>query len=241
MNKKILIITILLISVILLTLFVYNNKSEIDIDNKSASEQVVEDENLTIDEEFEKETEGELNKDDKNDDSKLDNDIEDIDKTINVGNNKTEGGNKQSTSQDSSDKPVINEEFEKLKKKIEDSAVEIEEDTGEPAEKMYEKIFSNYNTKLQNSSTKLTNELINEDKNNINNLEDLSNITNKKLTVLLDVNLQGIEAMGKVLDEKGIHGKHDEYQKWSQKLSDVYDKETEKILTTFEELAGKYK
>ena len=237
-GKKTLTVIVLLVSAIVLALFVYD-KSTVDIDNKNTGEQVIGGENLGIDKEHEEEVdkgiEGEVNGNEPGDD------IEDVDEATNVGNNKTEGGNKQSTSQDSSDKPAINGELEKLKKKIEDAAVEIKEDTGEPAGKMYEKIFSNYNAKLQSSSTKLINELTNEDKNNTSGLEGLSNITNKKLASLLDTHIEGIGAMSKVLDEKGIHGQHSEYQNWSQKLSDVHDKEAEKILTTFEELARKYK
>lgn len=238
-GKKTLIVIVLLISAIALALFVNKNNSIVDFDSKSAGEQVIEGENLVIDkkheEEVDKEVEGEVNESEPGDN------IEDIDKTTSVGNNKTGGGNKQSTSQDPSDKPVINEELEKLKKKVEEAVVEIKEDTGEPAGKMYEKIFNNYNAKLKSSSTKFISELINEDKVNTNGLEGLSNITNKKLTSLLDIHIEGFETMKKVLEEKGIYGQHTEYQEWVEKLSDMYNKETEKILTTFESLASKYK
>lgn len=239
MNKKTLIITILSTLIIVLAFFVYNNKAEVDIDSKSAGGQVIEGDNLIIDkkhkEEIDKEAEDEVNESEPGDN------IKDIDKTANVGNNKAGGENKQSTSQDPSDKPVINEELENLKKKVEDSAVEIKEDIGEPANKMYEKIFNNYNAKLKSSSTKFISELANEEKVNTNGLEGLSNIANKKLSSLLDIQIEGFETMKKVLEEKGIHGQHTEYQRWVEKLSETHSKEVEKILVKFGSLAEKYK
>ena len=160
-NKKYLMIGVSLVLVGGLIFFFVNDKL-IKLENKDADnieqEVIVEDiddseeKDSEIEEDLDLETEEDLEK------PEVDEDIKDNEAT---NTNAAQKQNQQKVDEDP---------FEKIKQLIEESTVEIEEDTGEPAEKIYQRISSKYVSKLENASKKLIEELRDEEKNNTNGL-----------------------------------------------------------------------
>ena len=227
-NKKYLMIGVSLVLVGGLIFFFAKDKL-IKVENKDTDnieqETIVEDiddskeKDSEIEENLELETEEDLEK------PEVDEDIKD---------------NEATAAQKQNQQKVDEDPFEKIKQLIEESKVEIEEDTGEPAEKIYQRISSKYVSKLENASKKLIEELRNEEKNNINGLSGLSEIANEKINELVKINDEGIEELNKTLTDKGVHGKHIEHDKHLKKIIDTFEAENNKILDEFEKLTNNY-
>lgn len=227
-NKKYLMIGVSLVLVGGLIFFFAKDKL-IKVENKDTDnieqETIVEDiddskeKDSEIEENLELETEEDLEK------PEVDEDIKD---------------NEATAAQKQNQQKVDEDPFEKIKQLIEESKVEIEEDTGEPAEKIYQRISSKYVSKLENTSKKLIEELRDEEKNNINGLAGLSEITNEKIDELAKINDEGIEELNKTLTDKGVHGKHIEHDKHLKKILDTFEAENNKILDEFEKLTNNY-
>ena len=230
-NKKYLMIGVSLVLVGGLIFFFAKDKL-IKVENKDTDnieqEVIVEDiddseeKDSEIEENLDLETEEDLEK------PEVDEDIKDNEAT---NTNAAQKQNQQKVDEDP---------FEKIKQLIEESKVEIEEDTGEPAEKIYQRISSKYVSKLENASKKLIEELRDEEKNNINGLAGLSEITNEKIDELAKINDEGIEELNKTLTDKGVHGKHIEHDKHLKKIIDTFEAENNKILDEFEKLTNNY-
>lgn len=230
-NKKYLMIGVSLVLVGGLIFFFVNDKL-IKLENKDADnieqEVIVEDiddseeKDSEIEEDLDLETEEDLEK------PEVDEDIKDNEAT---NTNAAQKQNQQKVDEDP---------FEKIKQLIEESKVEIEEDTGEPAEKIYQRISSKYVSKLENTSKKLIEELRNEEKNNTNGLSGLSEIANAKINELEKINDEGIEELNKTLTDKGVHGKYIEHDKHLKKILDTFEAENNRILDEFEKLANNY-
>lgn len=230
-NKKYLMIGVSLVLVGGLIFFFVNDKL-IKLENKDADnieqEVIVEDiddseeKDSEIEEDLDLETEENLEK------PEVDEDIKDNEAT---NTNAAQKQNQQKVDEDP---------FEKIKQLIEESKVEIEEDTGEPAEKIYQRISSKYVSKLENTSKKLIEELRNEEKNNTNGLSGLSEIANAKINELEKINDEGIEELNKTLTDKGVHGKYIEHDKHLKKILDTFEAENNRILDEFEKLANNY-
>lgn len=230
-NKKYLMIGVSLVLVGGLIFFFVNDKL-IKLENKDADnieqEVIVEDiddseeKDSEIEEDLDLETEEDLEK------PEVDEDIKDNEAT---NTNAAQKQNQQKVDEDP---------FKKIKQLIEESKVEIEEDTGEPAEKIYQRISSKYVSKLENTSKKLIEELRNEEKNNTNGLSGLSEIANAKINELEKINDEGIEELNKTLTDKGVHGKYIEHDKHLKKILDTFEAENNRILDEFEKLANNY-
>lgn len=230
-NKKYLMIGVSLVLVGGLIFFFAKDKL-IKVENKDTDnieqETIVEDiddskeKDSEIEENLELETEEDLEK------PEVDEDIKDNEAT---NTNVAQKQNQQKEDEDP---------FKKIKQLIEESKVEIEEDTGEPAEKIYQRISSKYVSKLENTSKKLIEELRNEEKNNTNGLSGLSEITNAKINELAKINDEGIEELNKTLTDKGVHGKYIEHDKHLKKILDTFEAENNRILDEFEKLANNY-
>lgn len=230
-NKKYLMIGVSLVLVGGLIFFFVNDKL-IKLENKDADnieqEVIVEDiddseeKDSEIEEDLDLETEEDLEK------PEVDEDIKDNEAT---NTNAAQKQNQQKVDEDP---------FEKIKQLIEESKVEIEEDTGEPAEKIYQRISSKYVSKLENTSKKLIEELRNEEKNNTNGLSGLSEIANAKINELEKINDEGIEELNKTLTDKGVHGKYIEHDKHLKKILDTFEAENNRILDEFEKLTNNY-
>lgn len=230
-NKKYLMIGVSLVLVGGLISFFTNDKL-IKLENKDADnieqEVIVEDiddskeKDSEIEENLELETEEDLEK------PEADEDVKDNEAT---NTNVAQKQNQQKEDEDP---------FKKIKQLIEESKVEIEEDTGEPAEKIYQRISSKYVSKLENTSKKLIEELKNEEKNNTNGLSGLSEIANAKINELAKINDEGIEELNKTLTDKGVHGKYIEHDKHLKKILDTFEAENNRILDEFEKLANNY-
>lgn len=230
-NKKYLMIGVSLVLVGGLIFFFAKDKL-IKVENKDTDnieqEVIVED----IDDSEEKDSEIEENLDleteEDLEETKTDEDVQDNEAT---NTNVTQKQNQQKVDEDP---------FKKIKQLIEESKVEIEEDTGEPAEKIYQRISSKYVSKLENTSKKLIEELRNEEKNNTNGLSGLSEIANEKIDELAKINDEGIEELNKTLTDKGVHGKYIEHNKHLKKILDTFEAENNKILDEFEKLTNNY-
>lgn len=226
-NKKYLMIGVSLVLVGGLIFFFVNDKL-IKLENKDADnieqEVIVEDiddseeKDSEIEEDLDLETEEDLEK------PEVDEDIKD----------------NEATNTNQNQQKVDEDPFEKIKQLIEESKVEIEEDTGEPAEKIYQRISSKYVSKLENTSKKLIEELRNEEKNNTNGLSGLSEIANAKINELVKINDEGIEELNKTLTDKGVHGKYIEHDKHLKKILDTFEAENNRILDEFEKLTNNY-
>ena len=227
-NKKYLMIGVSLVLVGGLIFFFAKDKL-IKVENKDTDnieqETIVEDiddskeKDSEIEENLELETEEDLEK------PEVDEDIKD---------------NEATAAQKQNQQKVDEDPFEKIKQLIEESKVEIEEDTGEPAEKIYQRISSKYVSKLENTSKKLIEELRDEEKNNTNGLSGLSEIANEKINELVKINDEGIEELNKTLTDKGVHGKYIEHNKHLKKIIDTFEAENNKILDEFEKLTNNY-
>ena len=230
-NKKYLMIGVSLVLVGGLIFFFANDKS-IKLENKDADnieqEVIVEDiddseeKDSEIEENLDLETEEDLEK------SEADEDVKDNEAT---NTNAAQKQNQQKVDEDP---------FEKIKQLIEESKVEIEEDTGEPAEKIYQRISNKYVSKLENTSKKLIEELRDEEKDNTNGLSGLSEIANAKINELVKINDEGIEELNKTLTDKGVHGKYIEHDKHLKKILETFEAENNKILDEFEKLTNNY-
>lgn len=230
-NKKYLMIGVSLVLVGGLIFFFAKDKL-IKVENKDTDnieqEVIVEDiddseeKDSEIEEDLDLETEEDLEK------PEVDEDIKDNEAT---NTNAAQKQNQQKVDEDP---------FEKIKQLIEESKVEIEEDTGEPAEKIYQRISSKYVSKLENTSKKLIEELRNEEKNNTNGLSGLSEIANAKINELEKINDEGIEELNKTLTDKGVHGKYIEHDKHLKKILDTFEAENNRILDEFEKLTNNY-
>jgi len=230
-NKKYLMIGVSLVLVGGLIFFFAKDKL-IKVENKDTDnieqEVIVEDiddseeKDSEIEEDLDLETEEDLEK------PEVDEDIKDNEAT---NTNAAQKQNQQKVDEDP---------FEKIKQLIEESKVEIEEDTGEPAEKIYQRISSKYVSKLENTSKKLIEELRNEEKNNTNGLSGLSEIANAKINELVKINDEGIEELNKTLTDKGVHGKYIEHDKHLKKILDTFEAENNRILDEFEKLTNNY-
>lgn len=239
-NKKYLMIGVSLVLVGGLIFFFVNDKL-IKLENKDADnieqEVIVEDiddseeKDSEIEEDLDLETEENLEK------PEVDEDIKDNEADEDIKDNEATNTN---AAQKQNQQKVDEDPFEKIKQLIEESKVEIEEDTGEPAEKIYQRISSKYVSKLENTSKKLIEELRNEEKNNTNGLSGLSEIANAKINELEKINDEGIEELNKTLTDKGVHGKYIEHDKHLKKILDTFEAENNRILDEFEKLANNY-
>lgn len=230
-NKKYLMIGVSLVLVGGLIFFFAKDKL-IKVENKDTDniEQEIVVEDIDDSEEKDIETEENLDLETEEDleETEVDEDVKDNEATnTNVAQNQ----NQQKEDEDP---------FKKIKQLIEESKVEIEEDTGEPAEKIYQRISSKYVSKLENTSKKLIEELRNEEKNNTNGLSGLSEIANAKINELEKINDEGIEELNKTLTDKGVHGKYIEHDKHLKKILDTFEAENNRILDEFEKLANNY-
>ena len=250
-NKKYLMIGIG-VSLVLVggLIFFFANDKLIKLENKDAEniEQEVIVENIDDSEEKDSEIEENLDLETEEDLEKTEEDLEktegdlgkpeadaDVKDNEATNTNVAQNQNQQQNQQEADEDP-----FKKINQLIEESKVEIEEDTGEPAEKIYQRISSKYVSKLENTSKKLIKELIDEEKNNTNGRSGLSEITNEKINELIKINDEGIEELNKTLADKGVHGKYIEHDKHLKKILNTFEAENNKILEEFEKLANNY-
>lgn len=241
-NKKYLIIGVSIILVGGLIFFFANDKL-IKVENKDTDniEQEVIVEGIDNSEEKDSEIEENLDLETEEDLEKTEEDLEETETDEDVKDNEATNTNvAQKENQQQNQQQADEDPFEKINQLIEESKVEIEEDTGEPAEKIYQRISSKYVSKLENTSKTLIKELIDEEKNNTNGLSGLSEITNEKINELIKINDEGIEELNKTLADKGVHGKYIEHDKHLKKILNTFEAENNKILEEFEKLANNY-
>lgn len=230
-NKKYLMIGVSLVLVGGLIFFFAKDKL-IKVENKDTDnieqEVIVEDIDDSEEKDSEIEEDLDLETEEDSEETEIDEDVKDNEAT---NTNVAQKQNEQKEDEDP---------FKKIKQLIEESKVEIEEDTGEPAEKIYQRISSKYVSKLENTSKKLIEELRNEEKNNTNGLSGLSEIANAKINELVKINDEGIEELNKTLTDKGVHGKYIEHDKHLKKILDTFEAENNRILDEFEKLTNNY-
>jgi hypothetical protein len=95
-------------------------------------------------------------------------------------------------------------------------------------ETSYEDILNEYSQKLRDATPVLIEEYNEEAKSNQDGLMGLATLSNKKVSALAEISLEGTQKMANLHIYSGS-GSYDEYSEWAGKLQDVYVEEAAKI------------
>lgn len=94
-------------------------------------------------------------------------------------------------------------------------------EANETAEQAYQRILEDYSAQIREATPGLVDEYTNEVKDNTRGVEGLADLSAEKISVLAELNSDGVQEMAEVMMKKGS-GSYDEYEDWAMKLMDVY-------------------
>lgn len=132
---------------------------------------------------------------------------------------------------DKTDEDASDEEKEELDQDDKDAEEEKEEKSDEEYSS-YKDIYKDYAKRIKDATPGLIKEYKKEAKKNKDGLTGLAEISNKKISELAEISVEGTEKMANFMMMHGT-GKYEEYEEWAGKLNDVYMEESQKITDAY--------